>query len=155
LITLYDINLEKARKFCAYQDRCHQEVRQKLYKLEVTGDDLENMISDLIHEGFLNEERFAQSFARGKFKMKKWGKNKIRIELKRRKVSDYCIRKGMSEIDDDEYERACREILVKKMESLNSQRKLIAQDKAIKYAYSRGYESPLIYKIIKDLELGY
>jgi len=155
LVTLYDINLEKLRKFCAYQDRCHQEVRKKAKTIEVYGDDLENMIIDLINEDFLNEERFAQSYARGKFKMKKWGRMKIKQELKRRQVSDYCIKKGFQEIDEEEYEKVCREILEKKMAQLNSKSALLNQDKAIKYAYSRGYESALIYKIIKDLELGY
>ena len=87
--------------------------------------------------------------------MKKWGKNKIKQELKRRQVSDYCIKKGLAEIDDEVYEQTLRDILVKKMEKLHSSNKLLDQDKAIKYAYSRGYESALIYKIIKDLELGY
>jgi len=67
------INLEKLRRYCAYQDRCHQEVRQKLLSLKMYGDDLEEIITELINEDFLNEERYAQSFARGKFRMKKWG----------------------------------------------------------------------------------
>ena len=91
------------QKYCAYQDRCHQEVRRKLIDLEVYGDDLEDIIYELVQDNFLNEERFARSFARGKYRMKKWGKYRIQNELKQRQISDYCIRKAMTEIDPEEY----------------------------------------------------
>ena len=83
--------LAKLQRYCAYQDRCHQEVRTKLIDLGVFGDTLEEIITDLIKDNFLNEERFARSYARGKFRMRKWGRIKIRQELKLRKISDYCF----------------------------------------------------------------
>jgi len=152
-ITQYDIALEKLRKYCAYQERCHQEVRTKLLKLKVYGDDLENIITDLIKENFLNEERFAQAYARGKFRMKKWGRNKIKRELQMRRVSAYCIKKGMAEIDEEEYRSTLTTILEKQMEKNAKLKRFLALDKSIKYAHSRGYEFDVIYKVVKELEL--
>ena len=91
--------LEKARKYCAFQERCHQELREKLYSWLLPEKSVEQIISELISEGFLNEERFAKAFSRGKFRIKRWGKNKITNELKRRNISEYSIRKGLKEIE--------------------------------------------------------
>jgi regulatory protein len=87
--------LIKAQMSCAYQERCQQEIRDKLYEWGLHSNEVENIIADLISTNFLNEERFAKAFAGGKFRIKKWGKVKIKIELKKRKISDYCIRKGL------------------------------------------------------------
>ena len=106
--------LKKLQRYCAYQDRCHQEVRNKLINLGVYGQVMEEVIVELIQENFLNEERFAKSFARGKFRIKTWGRNRIRRELKLRAVSDYCIRKGMEEIPDDDYLEALDAFLQRK-----------------------------------------
>jgi len=147
-----EIALEKLRKYCAYQDRCHQEVRTKLISLKVYGDDLEEIITELIKDNFLNEERFAKSYARGKFRMKKWGRVKITQQLKLRKISAYCIKKAMEEIEEDVYRSTLFEILEKQIEKNSKHKLFIARDKAIKYAFSRGYETSLIYSIIKEIE---
>ena len=89
--------------YCQYQERCHSEVRNKLYELGCNKDDVEQHIIDLIETGILNEERFAKAYAGGKFRMKQWGREKIRQQLKFRKISEYCIRKGLAEIDGNEY----------------------------------------------------
>ncbi len=107
--------LDRMRKYCAYQDRCHSEVRSKLLKMQVYGDDLEEVISELVSEKFLDEERFARSYARGKFRMNRWGRFKIRMHLKQKQVSDYCIRKGLEEIDEEEYEQAVDDLLRSKL----------------------------------------
>lgn len=120
--------------------------------MKVYGDDLENIITDLIKENFLNEERFACSYARGKFRMKKWGRNKIKMELQKRRVSAYCIKKGMQEIDEEEYEQALREILLKQIEKHDKLTFILARDKAIKYAHGRGYEFNEIYRLVKEME---
>jgi len=98
-----DDALEVLRKYCVYQDRCHSEVRTRLLKLKIYGDDLEDIIVDLIDDDFLNEERFAKAYVRGKYRMKSWGRYKIERALKEKRVSDYCIRKGMQEINEEEY----------------------------------------------------
>ncbi len=107
--------LERMRRYCAQQDRAHSEVRNKLVRMQIYGDDLEEIISDLVTEGFLNEERFARSFARGKFRMNHWGRFKIRMHLKQKGVSEYSISQGLEEIDEEEYINAIDRELVKKL----------------------------------------
>lgn len=142
----------KAQNSCAYQERCQQEMRDKLYEWGLYSNDVENIIANLISDNFLNEERFAKAFAGGKFRIKKWGKVKIKIELKRRKISDYCIKKGMQEIDDADYIKTLKTILAKKLKE-NSKGKLQVRNyKAAQYAMSRGFESDLIWETIKKLE---
>lgn len=146
--------LDKLQKYCAYQDRCHKEVRTKLLELGIYGEDLEQIIAELIAENFLNEERFAKSYARGKFRIKKWGKRKIIQELKRRQISEYCIKKGLKEIDDDEYEKKLRELLEKKNTYIVEKNIYIRRKKLFNYAYQKGYESFLIQSFVKTLTSG-
>lgn len=143
--------LEKLQKYCAYQDRCHREVRTKLLELGVYGDDLEQVIAELITENFLNEERFARSYARGKFRMKGWGRRKITQELKSRQISTYCIKKGMSEIDDEAYEKKLLNLLEKKNSLIKEKNIYIKRKKLFDYAYRKGYESFLIQNFVKVL----
>ena len=143
--------LTKLQKYCAYQDRCHQEVRTKLINLGIYGDELEEIIVELINDNFLNEERFARSYARGKFRIRRWGKNRILKELKFRKISDYCIRKAMKEIDDEEYMQTLEEIIQKKQQHSKEKDPFKAKNKIAKYAISRGYESHLVWEYVKKL----
>jgi len=145
--------LEKLKKYCAYQDRCHQEVRTKLINLGIYGDDLEDIIVELIAESFLNEERFARSFARGKFRMRRWGKIRIKNELKFRKISDYCIRKAMTEIEDDEYLVTLEEVIQKKTRQTKESDSFKAKNKIANYAIGRGFESEKVWQIVKKMEL--
>jgi regulatory protein len=142
--------LIKAQMSCAYQERCQQEMRDKLYEWGLHSNEVENIIADLISTNFLNEERFAKAFAGGKFRIKKWGKVKIKIELKKRKISDYCIRKGLLEIDDIEYIKTLKDILSKKLKENTKGKIQIRNYKAAQYAQSRGFEGDLIWDIIKQ-----
>jgi len=146
----YDKALLKLQHYCAYQDRCHQEVRTKLLNIKVYGDELESIITDLIKDDFLNEERFARSFCRGKFRMKKWGRNKILQGLKLKRISPYCIKKGMTEIEEDEYLETLKSILEKNIEKHKSLGIVLAKDRALKYALSRGFETNLILESLKN-----
>ncbi len=146
----YEKALLKLQHYCAYQDRCHQEVRTKLLDIKVYGDELENIMTDLIRDDFLNEERYAKSYCRGKFRMKKWGKNKILQGLKLKRISAYCIKKGMTEIEDDEYIGTLLSILDRNIEKHKSLGLMLAKDRAYKYAMSRGYEANLILENLKD-----
>ena len=139
--------LTKLQKYCTYQDRCHQEVRHKLLSLKVYGDVLEQVISDLIQEDFLNEERFAKSFVRGKFRMKRWGKNKIRQRLLAKRVSEYCIKQGMKEIDDMEYLSTLHEIVQEEIARLAPPINRIALTKKLML---RGFEYPLILEVLNQ-----
>jgi regulatory protein len=144
--------LIKAQMSCAYQERCQQEMRDKLYEWGLYSADVENIIANLVTDNFLNEERFAKSFAGGKFRIKKWGRVKIKIELKKRRISDYCIRKGLEEIDDKSYIAVLKTIIEKRLKE-NSKGKIhIRNYKAAQYALSRGFENDLIWETIKELE---
>ncbi len=140
----------KIAKYCAYQERCHQEVRDKLYAYGLIPDDVELIIYELIQQDFLNEERFAISFVRGKFTYKKWGKNKIKTELKRRKISDYCIKKGLTHIDGEKYEEVLVSLLEKKITSLKSIKGYQKNYKAAQFVIGKGYEPDLVWSIIKS-----
>ena len=145
--------LAKLQKFCAYQDRCHQEVRTKLITLGIYGDDLEQIIVELIADNFLNEERFARSYARGKFRMRRWGRVRILNELKFRKITDYCIRNAMTEIEEEDYLETLIEILEKKKRQIKEKDTFIANNKIAKYAISRGFETGLVWDTVKNLEI--
>lgn len=140
----------KAQMACAYQERCQQEMRDKLYEWGLHSNDVENIIADLISNNFLNEERFAKAFAGGKFRIKKWGKVKIKIELKKRKLSDYCIRKGLEEIDDKAYIDTLKEVISKKLKENPKGKEHIRNYKAAQYALSRGFESDLVWDLLRS-----
>lgn len=141
-----------AYRYCNYQERCHQEVRNKLYELGGTKEEIEQLIAELIEKDLLNEERFARNFARGKFRMKHWGRNKIVRELKLRKISDYCIRKGLKEIDPEEYWVVLQKLVSQKWEDYKKQKPEWARTiKVQRYLLQRGYETDLIGEAVKKM----
>lgn len=143
--------LDKLRKYCAYQERCQQEVRDKLYSYGMNYDETENAIVLLIQENYLNEVRFSEAFVRGKFKIKRWGRNKITQGLKAKKVSDYSIKKGMSEIDSDLYYENLKYCLNVKMKTLTFNNEFERDYKLKQYLGSRGYEFDLIECAISEV----
>ena len=145
--------LAKLQRYCAYQERCHEEVRSKLLDMGIYSDWRKEIIVQLIEENFLNEERFARSFARGKFRIKQWGRNRIRQELKKRKISDYCVRKAMEEIEEADYRSTLETALVKKNISLDEEDAYQRKAKLARYAVSRGFESELAWQLINDMDL--
>lgn len=140
----------KAEKYCAYQERCQQEMRDKLYDWGLHSNQVENIISELITTNFINEERFAKAYAGGKFRIKKWGRVKIRIELKKRKISDYCIKKALLEINDTDYYSTLQALIEKKSKEVKDKNLLIKNHKIAKYVASKGFESDLIWGLIKE-----
>lgn len=143
--------LEKLKHFCAYQERSHRDVRTKLLELEIYGDDLEQYLSELIQENFLNEERFAIAYAGGKFRIKQWGRNKIKYGLKQHQVSDYCIQKALREIDDQDYMDCFRREAHKKLAQLEKERSVIAKKTKLKnYLQQKGFEAEFIYTFIQQ-----
>ena len=138
------------KHFCAYQERCHSEVKEKLFAGGLTENEVDEIISELISEDYLNEERFARAFARGKFRMKQWGRIKIRYELKKRSVSDYCIKKGLSEIDGDEYDKTLKKLFDEKEKLLRGEKNIFTKKKKIcDYLIQKGYERELIMELFK------
>ena len=144
--------LAKAQRYCAYQDRCHQEVRYKLIEWGVYGDALERVIADLVSERFLDEERFARSYTRGKFRVKKWGRQRIQRELKRKEISAYCLRKAMEEIEEEDYRATLLQVLQKRDRLLRESNPYKRKQKIIQYGIQRGYEISLVYEIYKELK---
>lgn len=134
--------------FCAYQERCHKEVEDKLYKLKMIAEAQEQIIGHLITEGFLNESRFAQSFARGKFRIKKWGKIRITQELKRKDISAYNIKLGLKEIDDEMYILTLQDLIQKKQNSIKETDAFKKKKKMVDYLLRQGYEATLIFETL-------
>jgi regulatory protein len=141
---------QKILRYCAYQERAHSEVRSKLYDIGVYGDQAEELISYLILEGFLNEERFAKTFAGGKFRVKKWGRIKIQNALEQKDVSKKCIAIGLKEIDQEDYEKALTHLLEEKYKLLDEPNLFVKRDKLSQYVIQKGYEPDLVWKIIKE-----
>ena len=141
--------LKKLQRYCAYQERCHQEVRNKLLDLGIYGDDLEDIIADLITDNFLNEERFAKIYAGGKFRIKKWGRVRITRELKLRKISAYCIKKAMEEIEEPDYIKTLNEIFDKRFKRIKETEEFKIRANLAKYAMSRGFETQLVWQEVK------
>lgn len=144
--------LQKARHYCAYQERCHQEVKEKLYGFGLHKNQVEQLLSQLIEEDYLNEERFALQFAGGKFRLKSWGRGRIQNELKQRQVSEYCIRKALKQITEEDYRQAADKLSRQKWTSLEGSEPLVRQKKTQDYLLYKGYEWSLIQELIKNLQ---
>ncbi|RYC69174.1 regulatory protein RecX [Spirosoma sordidisoli] len=140
--------LRKAAMFCAYQERTQQEVRDRLKEWGVWGDDAEEVIAELIQQNYLNEERFAKSFAGGKFRVKGWGKRKIKQHLQQRGITGYNLNEALKEIEPDDYRQTLVDLLDRKRRSLNDANPLVIKQKLIRFAMSRGYESDLIFAVL-------
>ena len=145
--------LQKAKHYCGYQERSHYEVREKLYALGMHKQQVEELISQLIEENYLNEERFAIEFAGGKFRMKQWGRVKIKYELKQKKVSEYCIKKALKQIDEDDYLKSLNTLAKKKWNSIKGEgvNHFVKMSKTTTYLMQKGFESDLIQSAIASL----
>lgn len=144
--------LQKAKHFCSYQERCHDEVRTKLYALSLHRKEVESLLTQLIEEGFLNEERFAIAFAGGKFRMKQWGKEKIKYALKQKHVSDYCISKALASIPIEDYRKTFISVAGKKRATLKNENNIFIKKKKIKdFLQQRGFELSLINAHLKEI----
>lgn len=144
-------NLQKLQHYCAYQERCHSEVKYKCLELGMRGEEVDQAIAELVSENFLNEERFARAFVGGKFRSKQWGRKKILMELKQRQISAYCIKKGMEEIDDDDYEKTLRSVAAKKYESLRGEQVFKRKYKVVQYLLQKGYEAELAQPVVEEI----
>jgi regulatory protein len=135
--------------YCKYQERCHKEVRNKLYELGLSTITVDEQISELIAADILNEERFAKSYARGKWRILHWGRNKIKQQLKLKNVSDYCIKKALQEIAEDDYQSILQELTIKKWSELRTERsKQMKKAKVYRYLIQKGYEQDLVLSCI-------
>ena len=147
----YEYYTDRARKFCAYQERCHNQLRTKLYDWGAKWFVVESVICDMILENFLNEQRYADAYVLGKFKQNKWGKQKIIQHLKKDRVSKYCVRDALKLIDDTEYYETLKELLEKKIRTTKGKNDWQIKQKVKKFAFDKGYEFFLIDEILKNL----
>lgn len=141
--------LQKLKHYCAYQERCHSEVKEKLYNLGVWKKDHDEIIASLIEENYLNEERFAIAFAGGKFRVKQWGRVKIKYELKQKQVSEYSIKKAMKQIGEEEYLALLHKLTEEKYAALKKEQYLIRKKKTMYYLMAKGFEPELVRSVIE------
>jgi regulatory protein len=143
--------LQKLKHYCAYQERCHQEVKEKLYSYGLHKKEVEELIAQLIEEDYLNEERYAIQYAGGKFRMKQWGRIKIRYALRQHQVSDYCINKALKQINEADYRQALYKLAGQKFETLKGETNSLAvKQKLTGYLLQKGYETNLVRQVTDD-----
>jgi regulatory protein len=142
----------KIEHFCAYQERCHEEVVSKLWSMKMNPEEIDEIIVHLIEHNFLNESRFACSFARGKHRIKHWGKIRITNELKARKIGQTLINLALKEITPEEYLETFENLAERNWESISERNALKKRKKFCDYMLRRGFESNLIYDKVKELE---
>ncbi len=136
--------LEKIKHYCGYQERCHSEVKDKLYSYDLRKNEVDEIISQLIENNYLNEERFAVQFAGGKFRMKHWGRKKIQYELQQKAVNNIIIKIALKEIDEEKYFETLEKLAQTKWNALNVENSLLRQSKTNAYLLQKGYEQRLI-----------
>ena len=136
---------KKLENYCAYQERCHKEVRNKLREMKMIPEAIDTIIVHLIQNNYLNEERFAKAFVRGKFRIKKWGKNRLVRELKFREISKYSIDTALKEIDLEDYYNTLDELMQKRINQVKEKNIYKKKKKVVDYLFYRGWESHLVY----------
>lgn len=144
--------LPKVKHYCSYQDRCHNEVKDKLYGFGLNKNEAEQIISTLIDENYLNEERFAIMYAGGHFRTKHWGRIKIIYELKKKRVSEYCIKKAIAGIDEQDYLKSLNKLAAIKLASLKSEKNILVKKKKLRnHLIIKGYEGHLVNVMVNEI----
>ncbi len=142
--------LVKIKHFCAYQERSHREVKEKLYSFGLYKQEVEDLVSELIETDYLNEERYAIAFAGGKFRMKQWGRVKIKYELKQKGISEYCIKKGLALIEEEAYIKTLQQLFNAKMKTLKTEKNIfVRKSKVQSYLMQKGFEPGLIQQLFQ------
>lgn len=144
--------LARLEAFCAYQERCADEILKKTNSWGLTSDEGLELLNDLIEKGFVDEERFVTSFVSGKFRFKKWGRIKIRFELKKKRIQDDLIRKCISTIDADDYYSTLKDLCSKKWKETKAKDQWERKAKVMRFLASKGYESDLIADVLQETE---
>ncbi len=143
---------EKLASFCAYQERAHKEVKEKLQKFDLNDEEIGTIIIALLQNNYLNEQRFATSYARGKFRFKKWGRKKIAHALQLKDVSSQNIQSALDEIDEEEYIQTLQKIIEQKYQEVKGKNDWEKKQKTYAHALSKGYESQLIGALLNNIE---
>ncbi len=143
--------LQKCQHYCSYQERCHSEVRKKLTEMGMIPDAIDHIIVQLIRHDYLNESRFAETFVRGKFRIKKWGRHRLTLELKKKDISKTVIKNALEQINEQDYQNAFDQLAIKRLASLKEKNKYKKRKKLADYLLYRGWESHLVYDKVKSL----
>lgn len=143
----------KLMRYCTYRERCHKEVQEKLRQLNMIPEARDVIIHKLITHNFLNEERFVNAFVHDKFHLKKWGRYRIKRELKFREISDYLIQKGLQQINENEYQETFNQLTKKRLKQIPETHPLKIKKKLADYLLRKGYESHLVYESLQKLNL--
>ena len=143
--------IEKIKRYCAYQERCRQDVRCKLKEWGTDEEKIKLIINELVSEGYVNEERFAKAFVRGKFNIKSWGTQKIIAELKRRNISDSCIQQAVNEIDNELYQEKLNKLASKWLNEHKHETNNDKKQKLFRFLFSKGYE----YEDVKKCDFSF
>lgn len=146
----FEIVLAKAQKYCAYQERCQWDVEKKLAEWQVDDEIKDEIVSALISNNFINEERFALQFASGKFKIKNWGKHKIKSELSLKQISKFSINKALNSISDEEYQLTLHKLIEKKKKEISAISVFEKNQKIGQYLLAKGFESDLVWNAINE-----
>lgn len=144
--------LDKIKYYCSYQERCHSEVKDKLYSYGLRKKETEEIIAEMIESNYLNEERFAVQFAGGKFRMKQWGRKKIQYELQQKGVNSFIIKTALKEIDEEKYFETLEKLAQAKWNALNIENSLLRQSKTNAYLLQKGYEQKLISQVLNEIK---
>jgi regulatory protein len=144
--------LEKIKHYCGYQERCHQEVKEKLFGYGLHKKEVEEILSNIIENNYLNEERFATHFAGGKFRIKQWGKRKIQYELQQKGIGSYLIKLALKEISDEDYLVTLKKLAQKKWLSLKGEQHMLRHSKTNAYLVQKGFEPSLVSKVINEIK---
>jgi regulatory protein len=145
--------LQKIQYFCSYQERCIRDTEEKLKDWTVQKKLIPSIIRQLQEEGYINEERFAKVYAGGKFRVNKWGRQKIEFELKLKGIPEGIIKKGIEEIDEEDYQRILRDLIRKKQKEITPEKDLNIREKIITFVQGKGYEMELILTALKELKI--
>ncbi len=143
--------ITKIQRYCAYQERSHKEVKTKLFEYGLYASQVDEIISQLITGGFLNEQRFAKAYAGGKFRMKKWGRLKIKNELEFLGLTKNCIQQGLKELEGPDYSKTLKQVIDKKAATLKEENPFRKRDKVARFAIGKGYEPELVWSLVKEL----
>jgi regulatory protein len=143
--------LAKIQRYCAYQERSHKEVKTKLFDYGLYESQVDEIVSQLITDGFLNEERFAKAFAGGKFRIKKWGKLKIKNELEFLGLTRNCIQRGLKEIEPSAYTKTLKALIKRKSAEIKEENKFKKRDKVARFVIGKGYEPEMVWEYVKDI----
>ena len=141
--------LPQIKQYCVYRERCHSEVKEKLYSYGLYKNDVELLMAQLIEENFLNEERFAIQYAGGKFRMNQWGRVKIKYALRQKQVSEYSIKKALKQISEVDYNKTLQKLVAQKLKTLKSETNIFSKKRKLQdYLLQKGYEGELVREVI-------